>query len=148
MRTINQLIIHASATKASMDIGVYEIRRWHTDPKPLGRGWKDIGYHYVIRRDGTLEDGRPNQVVGAHAKRHNKHSLGICLVGGLDNKGNPEPNFTRNQTTTLRALVKFLQKMYVISDSGVLGHRDLPRVHKACPCFDVQTWLSENQLVL
>lgn len=146
MRTIHTIVIHTSATKPSMDIGVSQIRKWHTDPKPKGRGWKDIGYHYVIRRDGTLEDGRPNQEVGAHVKGHNKNSLGICLVGGVDSYGVYTPNYTKEQMKTLRALVRFLQKMYTILDKRVLGHRDFPNVKKACPCFDVQTWLKTNKI--
>jgi len=141
MRKINKLVIHCSATKSTQDIGAVQIRNWHTK-----KGWKDIGYHYVIRRDGTLEDGRPNQIAGAHVKGHNKDSLGICLVGGLDKNSNPESNFTKKQLKTARSLIRFLQKQYDVCDAYILGHRDFPKVNKRCPCFDVQLWLLKNKV--
>ena len=83
-RDISLLVIHCSATPVTMDIGVKEIREWHTsDP----RNWSDIGYHYVIRLDGTLERARPLYKSGAHARGYNSNSIGICIVGGVD-KGN------------------------------------------------------------
>ena len=147
MRTIDTLVIHCSATKASMDIGAKEIRKWHTKPKSKGGpGWSDIGYHYVIRRDGSTEDGRPNQRAGAHAKGHNRTSIGICLVGGVDEQNNPETNFTIEQRKSLRALVNFLKQTYSIDDSQIFGHRDFPGVAKACPCFDVDRWLRTGRM--
>lgn len=117
-----------------MDIGKEEIDRGHRN-----RGWLSIGYHYVIRRDGTIEEGRPEEQAGAHAKGHNYHSIGICLVGGLsDSKGEPEDNFTEAQYAALRDLVDRLQVKYM--GAKVLGHRDLPNVKKDCPCFEVSVW--------
>ncbi len=142
MRRIDKIIIHCSATKPKQDIGVNEIRRWHKD-----RGWSDIGYHYVIRKDGTTEDGRPNQRSGAHAKGHNKHSIGICLVGGLDADGNPSPKYSKEQRRALRKLVDFLQQTYCVPSSGVLGHRQLPNVAKSCPCFNVTRWKKTGKMV-
>jgi N-acetylmuramoyl-L-alanine amidase len=86
------LVVHCAATKASMDIGAKEIRRWHKD-----RGWDDIGYHYVIRRNGDVEIGRPENAVGAHVAGKNSTSVGICLVGGIDDAGKPKANFTKGE---------------------------------------------------
>lgn len=133
MRRIDYIAVHCAATKPSMDIGASEIRKWHRD-----RGWSDIGYHYVIRRDGSLEEGRPLERAGAHVKNYNTHSIGVCMVGGIDDAGNPENNFTDEQFDTLRMLLHHLHAQY--PEAEILGHRDFPRVAKACPCFDVKEW--------
>lgn len=135
MRPINQLIIHCSATNEDQDIGVDEIREWHTAPKPKGNGWSDVGYHYVICRDGMLEEGRPVSRPGAHAKGYNKESIGICLVGGIDKQGRSIANFTMAQYVELYDLIRRLLKKH--PGAQLLGHRDLPGVAKDCPCFSV-----------
>ncbi len=138
MRKINLLVVHCSATAPALDIGVREIRQWH-----LKRGWSDIGYHYVIRRDGSLETGRPLEKAGAHAKGHNASSVGICLAGGVDTANTPENNFTDAQFASLRTLlVELLQRF---PQSRICGHRDLSNVRKACPCFDVAQWWAQNE---
>ena len=134
MREINKIIVHCSATKPSMDVCAGDIRQWHK-----GKGWDDIGYHYVIKRDGTLEKGRDMRKAGAHAKGHNFRSAGICLIGGIDEDKNADDNFTLKQYNTLIQLISFLKMTFPIDD--VLGHRDLPDVNKECPCFDVRAWL-------
>lgn len=136
MRPINKIIVHCAATKPSMDIGVEEIREWHRE-----RGWGDVGYHYVIRRDGTIEKGRPVEVAGAHARGHNTDSIGICLVGGINEKGDPDANFTYYQYLSLYDLLDEMEEYYG-EKVEVLGHRDLPGVSKACPCFDVRSFFS------
>lgn len=133
MRDINRIVIHCAATKPSMDIGAAEIRRWHVD----GNGWRDIGYHFIIRRNGRLERGRPVPEAGAHVAGHNADSIGICLVGGLNEQGQPDANFTRAQWRELDSLVQALAAGYSITE--VCGHRDLDS-RKACPCFDVSAW--------
>jgi hypothetical protein len=133
MREINQIVIHCSDTPAGMDIGAAEIRQWHTDPPPRGRGWNDIGYHYVIRRDGQLEIGRPEEVVGAHVEGHNAHSIGVCMVGG----GKGVCNFTHDQWARLRSVVNMLTCEY--PNAAVCGHRDLNPA-KQCPSFDARAW--------
>ena len=85
MRKVNLLVIHCAATKPNMDIGRDEIDSWHK-----ARGWSGIGYHYVIRRDGRIESGRPVEQAGAHASGYNANSIGICLVGGINHNGKPE----------------------------------------------------------
>ena len=136
MRAINKLVIHCSATPPSMDIGAKEIREWHV----RDNGWADIGYHFVIRRDGTVETGRPLEKQGAHAaaKNGNVASIGVCMVGGVRKQGGrlvTENNFAPAQWTALDALVKRLMKQFPIDT--LLGHRDLdPR--KDCPSFSVK----------
>ena len=129
------VVVHCSATQPRMDIGVKEIDFWHRE-----RGWFSCGYHYIIRRDGTLEKGRPDDRPGAHARGYNKDSLGICLVGGIDDRGRAEDNFTVAQYNKLYELLLNLVGMYKIHT--VIGHGDLPHVNKACPSFDVQEFLS------
>ena len=137
MRTITEIVVHCSATPQNLDIGVKEIRKMHLDRK-----FADIGYHYVIRRGGIIEHGRPEDQVGAHVEGHNGKSLGICLVGGTDadNKTLAEFNYDRSQMTALEYLIRTLLKKYPDASDGVKGHRDYPGVKKACPCFDVRAW--------
>lgn len=130
---VKYIVIHCAATPPSQDVGVEEIRMWH-----LRRGWFDVGYHWIIKRDGTIEDGRPHDRPGAHARGFNHISLGICLVGGVDESNNPEDNFTDDQWDALAGLVKGLKVGN--PDAEVLGHRDLPNVNKACPSFDARAW--------
>ena len=134
--TTDLIVVHCSATKASQDIGASEIRKWHTKDN----GWSDIGYHQVIRRSGLIELGRPLHVVGAHAKGYNSRSIGVCLVGGIDENGDPEDNFTLGQMDALGLTIEYWKRIYPAAD--VLGHCDLPGVSKACPCFNVRGWLS------
>ena len=138
MRRIDTFIVHCSATHPGQDIGVEAIRRWHMDPDKEGGPFSDIGYHFVIRRDGTIETGRPINKIGAHAKGHNRNSLGLVLVGGVDREGNPECNYTREQWRALDILVPGLQ--FSFPAAVTKGHRDLPGVTKDCPCFDVGAW--------
>ncbi len=131
MRTrTSHIVIHCAATPPSMDIGAKEIDQWHKD-----RGWKGIGYHYVIRRDGSIENGRHPDEVGAHVRGWNKQSLGICLIGGVDKDNKPENNFTEAQFKSLEHLLVVTSKMY--PHAIVMGHRDLDP-NKACPSFEVR----------
>jgi N-acetylmuramoyl-L-alanine amidase len=135
----DHFVIHCSATRAIQDVGVREIRQWHR-----AQGWSDIGYHYVIRRSGKLERGRAEDSIGIHVKGHNHDSIGICLVGGLNNKTfKPENNYTPQQWDTLRKLLTGLLKKY--PKAKVLGHRDFAGVQKACPCFPAKTWARQNK---
>jgi len=136
---VDYLVVHCAATRPSMDIGVAEIRRWHKR-----RGFFDVGYHYVIRRDGTVEPGRPPDRPGAHARGFNRRSISVCLVGGVkeNNVKVAEDNFTEAQKDALYGVLAALRSEYPKSE--VLGHRDLPDVHKSCPSFDVRSWLEEQ----
>lgn len=132
---IDRIIIHCSATPPDRDIGAEEIRRWH-----LGRGWADIGYHYVIRRDGTLESGRDEDRIGAHTKGYNHGSLGVCLVGGVTTSGDPLYNFTEAQMVCLKALVIRLVDRH--PGATVHGHNEFSA--KSCPTLDIQVWCEDN----
>jgi len=127
------IIIHCASTKPSMDIGAREIDRWHRQ-----RGFLKIGYHFVIRRDGSIETGRNLEDVGAHAVNYNSRSVGICLIGGVDEKMKPESNYTPEQWAALEKLVKYLKTKHY-PDAQVIGHRNVD-AGKACPCFDVLSW--------
>lgn len=132
------IVVHCSATRPGMDIGADEIRVWHKQ-----KGWSDIGYHYVIRRNGKIELGRRLEVEGAHVQGHNHHSVGICLVGGIADIGKPHNNFTPDQMMSLLSLLDDLKGKY--PDAKIQGHRDFPGVAKACPSFDVRKWLNSHR---
>jgi len=131
------LVVHCSATPPHMDIGRDEIDSWHRE-----RGFSRIGYHYVIRRTGEIEAGRQGGSPGAHVKGYNAHALGICLVGGTDSDGEPEDNFNFLQMDALWGLLRGLKQAY--PEAEILGHRDFPDVHKACPSFSVRTWMAQR----
>lgn len=131
------LIVHCSATKPSQNVDAKEIDRWHRR-----NGWLSIGYHYVIRRDGVIEKGRPDDVIGAHTQGHNSNSVGICLVGGINDKGEAEANFTAEQYGQLKTLLDVLERKY--PDAIVSGHRDFTP-HKECPSFDVRSWWKQQK---
>lgn len=138
MREIKKIIVHCSYTKPRMDIGVEEIRTWHVEENK----WTDVGYHYVIRRDGTIETGRPLERPGAHVRGQNHDSIGICWVGGMAQDSSlAEDNRTADQSKALFDLIQDLQEKF--PGAGVLGHRDIQGVSKACPCFDVRTWYAD-----
>ena len=129
MRHITLIVIHCSAVKPDQQSSAAQIDSWHRQ-----RGFHlGIGYHYVIRRDGTLEMGRPEYMVGAHCKNHNQHSIGVCYEGGLDIRGDPADTRTEAQKRTMRQLVDELRQRY--PKAIVVGHHNLNPL-KACPCFD------------
>lgn len=131
------IVVHCSATPASMDIGALEIDGWHKD-----RGWSGIGYHFVIRRTGVIELGRDINVAGAHAKGYNGRSVAVCLVGGIDKMGQSVANFTDSQYAALDDLVATLARIYPLATT--VGHRDLDP-QKDCPCFDVQKYFTRPE---
>lgn len=126
----NEIIVHCSATKEYKDYDVEDIRKWHKE-----RGFKDIGYHFVITRDGIIQRGRPMSQFGAHCRGHNKNSIGICYVGGLNLKGFPSDTRTVLQKM---ALIKLINKLLIVypSITSVVGHNKYSI--KACPCFDAE----------
>lgn len=132
MRPINEIIVHCTATPEGREVKVAEIRRWH-----LQRGFRDIGYHYVIHLDGSVEVGRAEAQAGAHCTGHNAHSIGVCYVGGCNRQMQPKDTRTAAQRTALVKLIHELQARY--PDATVHGHREFAA--KACPCFDVKTEL-------
>lgn len=132
------IFVHCSATKASMNVGLREIRQWHKE-----QGWLDVGYHFIIRRDGTIEEGRPVDVVGSHVKDWNSRSVGVCLVGGIDEKGHFEANFTPAQMFELRGLLQTLLAKY--PGAKLMAHHEA--APKACPSFNLNRWWTKNELV-
>lgn len=145
MRSLNKIIVHCTATRPNWWAGkssqekVNEIRRWHVED----RGWSDIGYHYLIDRDGTVVKGRPLSKVGAHAKGHNTGSVGISLFGGHGGNATDAfaDNFTEDQDAALRTLIAELRDEYPITH--IIGHNDVS--NKACPTFAVRDWLSSTR---
>ena len=128
MRTITLIVIHCSAVRPGQRSSAEDIDKWHKD-----RGWKGIGYHYVIRRDGSIEKGRDIAEVGAHCYPHNSHSIGICYEGGLDRRGRPADTRTEAQKEALLDLIFSLRLDY--PQAVIVGHHDLNPM-KPCPCFD------------
>ena len=122
-------MIHCSAVRPDQTSSAAQIDTWHRQ-----RGFHlGIGYHYVIRRDGEIEAGRPEYLVGAHCKDHNAHSIGVCYEGGLNARGQPADTRTEAQKKTLLSLLRALKVDY--PDALIVGHHDLNPL-KACPCFD------------
>lgn len=128
MRTITLIIIHCSAVKPLQQSGVREIDRWHR-----AKGWKSCGYHYVVRRDGTVEVGRPVEEVGTHCLNRNRHSIGICYEGGLDAEGRPADTRTEAQKKALREL---LQQLHAQFPRAIIAGHNVFNPMKACPCFN------------
>ena len=151
MKEVKYLVVHCSATPASRDIGAAEIRTMH-----LRQGWRDIGYHFVIRRNGVIEKGRPADQPGAHVQGHNGHSIGICMVGGVKPNMTAECNFTDAQFASLRKLLDELHAQHPAAQ--VCGHRDLSPDRngdgkvtpgewvKDCPTFEVGHWFATGEL--
>lgn len=131
MRKINSIIIHCAATPEGKDFTVADIDRWHKK-----RGWKGIGYHFVIYRDGSVHEGRPVAEIGAHTLNHNSDSIGICYIGGVDAAGKAKDTRTPQQKESLVKLVAELRQKHNISKQHIYGHSEF--ANKACPCFDVK----------
>lgn len=138
MRTITLIIVHCSAVRPWEQSSAADIDRWHR-----ARGWKGIGYHYVVRRDGSVETGRPLVEQGAHCMNHNAHSIGVCYEGGLDEQGRPADTRTPKQRMALRQLLESLHGLF--PHALVVGHNTLNPL-KACPCFDAASEYSDLQL--
>ena len=140
MRQIKRIIIHCAATPPTWMDGrdlaeqVQEIRRWHVQE----RGWSDIGYHWIIGRDGSVATGRPEGVQGAHTRGHNTDSLGVCLIGGHGSQATDAPadHYTPAQLRALRELVVEIQREH--PGATVHGHNEFSA--KACPGFDAARW--------
>lgn len=132
MKKIKYIIVHCTATAEFKDFKAKDVDKWHKQ-----RGWDCIGYHYLIDLDGTIEKGRPETKIGAHCKGFNDCSIGVCYVGGLasDNK-TPKDTRTDAQKASLLKLIKQLKAKY--PNAKVVGHKDMPNVHKACPCFEAK----------
>jgi len=129
MRKIDLIVVHCSATREDQSYTVKQLIRDHTNRFGF------TGYHYYVRRDGTVYQTRHEQLVGAHAVGYNAHSLGVCYEGGITRHGKKDDTRTPEQKEALTALLRRLKKEH--PDARIVGHRDLPGVNKACPCYDV-----------
>lgn len=127
-RDIKEIIVHCSATPEGKDYTVNDIRKWH-----LQRGFNDIGYHYVIYRNGSIHKGRIENKPGAHCKGHNNISIGVCYIGGVESDGKtPKDTRTPEQKASLLSLLRDLKKKY--PKAVIHSHKDF--ANKACPSFE------------
>lgn len=131
------IVVHCSATQNKESYDWKTIDKMHRQ-----KNWIMIGYHFVIKTDGTIQKGRDLETIGAHVEGYNDKSIGICLIGGIDNKGKSVNNFTKVQMKSLKLLIDYLLSIYPKAD--VRGHRDFPGVAKDCPCFDVKSWYGKG----
>lgn len=132
-RRIQYIVVHCSATRANVPFTEAQLLQCH-----LQRGFKGIGYHFYVTKDGVLHHTRPMSEIGAHALGFNLHSLAICYEGGLDESGKPSDTRTSSQRETLRNALEWLKQLY--PEAKIVGHYQLSaNIHKACPCFDTQT---------
>ena len=128
MRLVKEIIIHCSATREEQQVSVDTIRDWH-----LAKGWNDIGYHFYIDLDGTINKGRDIDKMGAHCKGHNRNSIGICYCGGVEADGKtPKDTRTQEQKDSLLHVLKTLKAM--CSEAVIYSHSEFAA--KACPSFD------------
>ena len=126
-RNIREIIVHCSATPDGKDFTVDDIRKWHK-----ARGFSDVGYHYIVYRDGSVHDGRSVHLVGAHCTNHNANSIGVCYIGGVATDGKtPKDTRTPQQKESLLTLLKQLKSLY--PQAKIYGHRNFS--NKACPSF-------------
>lgn len=130
MRKITEIIVHCADTPEGRDDKAADIKRWHMTE----HGWKDIGYHYVVDIDGTIEPGRPIETAGAHCTGHNTNSIGVCYVGGCDKNMKPKDTRTPEQKAALVQLLTYLVRKY--PGAKIYGHKDFAQ--KACPSFDAK----------
>ena len=138
MRFIDRIILHCSAVRPNQTSSVAEIDRWHR-----ARGFVNgCGYHYVIDRKSNIEVGRPLDMIGAHCKGYNRHSIGICYEGGLDENGRPADTRTEAQKVAMRQLLERLHAEY--PQAIIAGHNDYNPM-KACPCFDAKAEYADLQ---
>lgn len=128
-RIINEIIIHCSATVEGKDYTTEDIKKWHK-----ARGFSDIGYHYIIYRDGSIHNGRNVNISGAHCTNHNAHSIGICYIGGVDKYNKPKDTRTLEQKNSLKNLLLKLKVLY--PKATIHGHCEY--ANKACPCFNAK----------
>lgn len=131
MRSITLLVIHCSATPQGVSLSFENCRYDHI----FHRGFRDIGYHFYITRDGHIHCGRPMEKIGAHCQNHNHYSIGICYEGGLTARGQPADTRTPEQKASLLALLRQLKQVF--PRALIVGHHDLNPI-KQCPCFDAE----------
>jgi len=132
------IIIHSTETKPSVDLSARDI-----DERHRKKGLLKIGYHFVIRRDGTINVGRPLCEIGAHLQKQDKKSVGVCMVGGLNTRGIEAPDYSVQQQQALFVLIKFLKLTY--KDAVVVGHNTFEAT--SCPSFNIEKWWAERSKI-
>ena len=137
MRKVNKVIIHCTLTPEGRDVDFETIKKWHTD-----KGWRDIGYHYVIGLNGEIWKGRDLELAGSHCRGHNADSIGIAYVGGCDKKMKPKDTLNEAQYMSLIRLISILWKYYKFT---IHGHNEFS--NKACPSFNVKERLQEKVIL-
>lgn len=130
-RKVDLIVVHCTASPDYLDIGAKEIKRWHVEDN----GWSDIGYHYIVRRNGEIEKGRPDSIAGAHARGVNSNSIGICWVGINGPSGEQEKSMV--------GLVNWLRGKYNIEIDNVKGHREAVVTSKTCPNLNMDRFRAE-----
>lgn len=136
MKEIKEIILHCAATPEGKDFKAEDIDRWHKQ-----RGFKMIGYNYVIDLDGTVENGRSIEMDGAHTVGHNKNSIGICYIGGCDSNYKAKDTRTVEQKKSLYLLVYQLLTLHKLSIANVHCHNEFAT--KACPSFKIEQFRQE-----
>jgi N-acetyl-anhydromuramyl-L-alanine amidase AmpD len=135
MLPIRFLTIHCAATPEGRDVSPQQIEAW--DKAKFGQK----SYHWIVTLDGSMHKSLFDGQLGAHVGKHNTGNIGVCYIGGVDAHGNPKDTRTEAQKKSLLTLVRTYRSRY--PGIKILGHRDWPNVHKACPSFDVDEWLTE-----
>lgn len=130
-KDIKLLVVHCSDTNDDQDLTSIDIHKMHLD-----FGWDGIGYHKIITKDGSVENGRPEFWVGAHVYGKNNCSLGVCLIG--------KDQFTDMQFSALESVLKEWKQKYPLAK--IIGHCDTIKTNKTCPNFDVNNWCKEKLL--
>lgn len=129
MRKVDKIIIHCTATIENKDFNIVDIDRWHRK-----RGFRCVGYHYLVNLNGIIQRGRDIEEIGAHARGYNRNSIGVCYVGGLDSNRKPKDTRNEKQKKSLIHLINYLKLIY--PDAEIIGHCDVS--NKACPSFNAK----------
>ena len=130
------IVVHSTKTKPNETVTIQTVDEWHRK-----KGKLKVGYHFFIKRDGTIECGRSPNKIGSHVREFDSESIAICLAGGLNTRGIIAPDYSKEQIESLYVLIKTLKHMYF--NAEVVGHRDLEKTD--CPSFDISTWWKLNE---
>ena len=137
MRKINEVILHCSATPEGKDFKAKDIKTMH-----VKQGWSDIGYHFIVDLDGTIEPGRDIDKIGAHCLNHNANSIGVCYIGGCDKNMQAKDTRTQAQKDALLDLVYLLLLQYHLTINNVHAHYEYEK-NKACPSYTITQFREE-----
>jgi N-acetylmuramoyl-L-alanine amidase len=133
MRDIKYIVVHCTATQP--DTKIESIQRFWQEQL----GWKNPGYHYIIKRNGDVVRLQPDNLIANGVAGNNRNAIHISYIGGVDKENKPIDNRTDAQKHALFSKLVALSEKY--TNAIIKGHRDFPGVTKACPSFDVREWL-------